>query len=212
MNIILLGAPGVGKGTQAKMLMREYEIPQVSTGDILRTAVANKTKIGVLAKSFMDKGDLVPDKIVIEMVDEKLKENDCANGFILDGFPRTVDQAEALDDVLKESNINIDHVVNIDVCKEELIKRLSGRRVCTNCGENYNVYIEFDRTKCNKCGSDLYQRSDDKQEAIVNRLKVYKIQTEPLIEFYKLRKLMIQIDGLGEINKVFNDIISKLKN
>ena len=210
MRIILLGAPGGGKGTQAKKIMLKFNIPQISTGDILRAAVANKTGAGVKAKSYMDRGELVPDSIVVEMLEARLVASDCAGGFILDGFPRTVEQGKTLDDVLERIKATIDRVINIDVDDKELVKRLCGRRVCKDCGENFNVHFNPGIDKCTECGGVVYQRSDDKEETIINRLKVYKNQTQPLIDFYKERGKLIQVDGKGAIEEVFKTIIAGL--
>ncbi|MGA1823879.1 MAG: adenylate kinase [bacterium] len=210
MRIILLGAPGGGKGTQAKKIMAKFNIPQISTGDILRAAVANKTDAGVKAKAYMDRGELVPDSIVVEMLESRLVAPDCDKGFILDGFPRTVEQAKTLDVVLDKINANIDKVINIDVDDEELVKRLCGRRVCKVCGENFNVHFNPGIDNCNKCGGAVYQRSDDKEETIMNRLQVYKTQTQPLIDLYKEREKLIQVDGKGAIEEVFNTVVAEL--
>lgn len=214
LNLVLLGPPGAGKGTQAKMLTDKYKIPQVSTGDILRKAAAAGTGLGKKAKTYMDKGDLVPDEVVIGLVRERIKEPDCENGYILDGFPRTVKQAESLDTILEEMGGGLSHVVSIEVVEDELVKRLTGRRTCKKCGAMYHVMFDPPEIKdiCNKCGGELYQRDDDKQETIVSRLKVYKEQTEPLISYYNDRGLTKNIPGTGEIRDIFERIIEILDN
>jgi len=208
MNLILLGPPGAGKGTQAKMLVETYGIPQISTGDMLREAVKNQTQLGLEAKKYMDAGQLVPDEVVIGLVKERLGRDDCAQGFMLDGFPRTVPQAEALDKVLAEMGKAIDHVISIEVPNEELLKRLTGRRTCRNCGQGYHVI--FDPPKqdgvCDKCGGELYQRDDDNEATVANRLKVYEESTKPLIDYYQAKGLLRPIDGVGAIKEIFERI------
>lgn len=208
LNLILLGPPGAGKGTQAKKLVEKYRIPQISTGDILRDAVKQSTPLGLEAKSYMDKGALVPDEVVIGIVRERCGREDCANGFILDGFPRTTAQADALSNILKESGISIDHVIDIRVSKEYLVKRLCGRRVCRSCGTSYHV--EFNRPdnagRCDNCGGELYQRDDDKEEVVRKRLGTYESQTAPLVEYYRENGLLRTVNGEIEIEAVFDDI------
>ena len=205
MNLIFLGPPGSGKGTQAKMLVDKYGIPQISTGDILREAVKEGTPLGKEAKKYMDEGKLVPDEVVVGIVRERLKEPDCTKGFILDGFPRTIPQAEALDKTLQEMGKGIDHVLSLEVDKEELVRRLSGRRTCKKCGAMYHII--FDPPKkdgvCDRCGGELYQRDDDKEETIRERLRVYEEQTAPLIEYYRKKGLLRPIDGVGKIEEIF---------
>lgn len=212
MNIILLGPPGAGKGTQAKMLVEKYGIPQISTGDILRANLKAQTELGVEAKKYMDAGKLVPDEVVIGIINNRLKEEDCQKGYMLDGFPRTVAQAEALDKILAENGSGIDHVVSIEVDNDELMGRLTGRRTCKECGQGFHVM--FDPPKqdgvCDKCSGELYQRDDDNEETVGNRLKVYADQTQPLIDYYKNKKLLRPIDGLGEITAVFERVVSVL--
>lgn len=212
-RLIFLGAPGAGKGTQAQRLSEIYAIPQISTGDILRQAVKDKTPLGQRAASFMDAGKLVPDEVVIGIIEERLKQEDCKNGFILDGFPRTVPQAEALDRVLDPMDMAIDAAVCFEVPEELLVKRLSGRRVCRSCGANYNVYFNPPAKDgvCQKCGGDLYQRSDDQEETIKNRLKVYRDQTEPLIGFYRRKNRLVKIDGSGSMDAIFGDLVGTLE-
>ena len=208
MNIILLGPPGAGKGTQAKMLVDEYKIPQISTGDILRAAVKEGTQLGKEAKKCMDKGELVPDSVVIGIVEERIQEPDCDNGYMLDGFPRTVPQAEALDGMLANLNSKIDHVVSIDVDKEELVKRLTGRRTCRECGAGFHVMFDPPKQEgvCDKCGGELYQRDDDNVETVSSRLEVYEAQTLPLIDYYQGQGKVRSIDGVGEIKDIYNRV------
>jgi adenylate kinase len=212
MNIILLGPPGAGKGTQAKMLVDQYQIPQISTGDILRAAVKEGTQLGIEAKSYMDKGELVPDSVVIGIVEERIKEPDCAKGYMLDGFPRTVPQAEALDGMLQNLSSMIDHVVSIEVGKEELVKRLTGRRTCRECGAGYHVMFDPPKKEdvCDKCGGELYQRDDDNVETVTSRLEVYEAQTLPLIDYYKTQGKVRPIDGVGDIKDIFGRITQVL--
>ncbi len=208
MDLILLGPPGSGKGTQAQKMVNRYHIPQISTGDILRAAVKEKTPMGVEAKQYMDQGALVPDKVVVGIVRDRLKNADCDGGFILDGFPRTVPQAEALDSTLKDMKREIDHVVSIDVDNEELIRRLTGRRTCRNCGSMYHLVFDPPQKEgtCNKCKGELYQRDDDKEETIRARLQVYEKQTAPLIEYYSKKGFLRSIDGVGDMEKIFKEI------
>lgn len=208
MNLILLGPPGAGKGSQGKSLAEKYTIPQISTGDILRAAVRDKTDLGIKAKSYMDKGALVPDNLVVEIVAERLKKSDCNGGFILDGFPRNILQAEAVERMLAQFGKRIDHVINIEVSRKEIVKRLSGRRVCRNCGEGYHIIFNppLDDKKCDKCGGELYQREDDREDTIETRMKVYEEQTAPLIDFYKKKDFLVSIDGIGG----FKDITEKI--
>jgi adenylate kinase len=212
MNIILLGPPGAGKGTQAKMLIDEYEIPQISTGDILRAAVKEGTPLGKEAKSYMDKGELVPDSVVIGIVEERIQEPDCKKGYMLDGFPRTVPQAEALDEMLSKLGAQIDHVVSIEVANEELVKRLTGRRTCRECGAGYHVMFDPPKVEgiCDKCGGELYQRDDDNEETVSSRLNVYESQTLPLIDYYKAKEKIRPIDGVGDIKEIFERITGVL--
>jgi len=212
MNIILLGGPGAGKGTQAKLIVEKYGIPQISTGDMLREAVKQGTELGKKAKEYMDKGELVPDEIVIGIVKERLKQPDCEKGFILDGFPRTIAQAEALDKMLEELGKKIDAVINIHVPEEEIIKRIVNRRTCKKCGAIYHLIYSPPKepNKCDKCGGELYQRDDDKEETVRERLRVYREQTEPLIEYYKKKGILYNVDGTKDINGVFEEIRSIL--
>ncbi len=211
-NLVLLGPPGAGKGTQAKMLVEQYGIPQISTGDILRKAAAAGTDLGKEAKKYMDAGNLVPDDVVIGLVRERLKEPDCKAGYILDGFPRTVNQAKTLDDILKKMTDSLTHVISIEVDEKDLLTRLTGRRTCRSCGAMYHVKFEPPKKGdvCDKCGGELYQRDDDKEETIMSRLKVYKQQTEPLIAYYKGTGLLRSIPGTGGIKDIFNSITTVL--
>lgn len=204
MNIILLGPPGVGKGTVASKLSKKLSIPHIATGDMLRENVAEKTKLGLEAKNHMDKGYLVPDEVVIEMIKERLQKDDCKKGFILDGFPRTINQADQIGDVIK-----IDKVVNLQVSDDIIIKRLGRRRVCSKCGSIYHLdYIKPEKEGiCDKCDGILYQRKDDKTDAIIKRLEVYRKETEPLIKYYTDKKLIIDVDGSGTPEEVFELVV-----
>lgn len=212
MKLVLLGAPGAGKGTQAKKLIEKYSIPQISTGDLLRAAVAAETELGKKAKSYMDKGELVPDSVVLGMVEERLKQDDCQQGYILDGFPRNRAQAEALDEMLKSVGMELDAALSIDVPLEDLMKRLTGRRTCKNCGQMYNVYFSAPKKEgtCDKCGGELYQRDDDKEETIRKRLEVYNEQTAPLIDYYRDKEILKSVNGTGSIDDIFVNILSVL--
>jgi adenylate kinase len=210
MNIILLGGPGAGKGTQAKKLIAKFQIPQISTGDILRAAVKEGTEMGKKAKEYMDAGQLVPDEVVIGIIKDRLKESDCQKGFILDGFPRTVPQAEALEKVLSAMGKKIDHVVSIDVDEEELVTRLTGRRTCKNaaCGQMYHVKFSPPKKDliCDKCGGELYQRDDDNEATVRSRLATYNKATKPLTDHYKAKGLVRPIPGVGGIDEIFTNI------
>ncbi|HHI96469.1 MAG TPA: adenylate kinase [Thermodesulfatator atlanticus] len=212
MNIVFLGPPGAGKGTQAKMIAEKYGIPQISTGDMFREHLSKGTELGKKAKEYMDKGALVPDEIVLGMVEERLKQPDCEKGFILDGFPRTVPQAEALDKLLEKLGKKIDYAILIDVPDEELVKRLTGRRTCKKCGMMYHVMFKppKEEGKCDVCGGELYQRADDNEETVRNRLKVYHEQTEPIIAYYEKKGVLHRIDGMGSIEEIFNRIVQLL--
>lgn len=213
-RIILLGPPGSGKGTQAKLLSKKYSIPHIAMGDILREEVAKKTPLGKKVNVYMSKGELVPDEIVIEVLKKRLQEADCVNGFILDGFPRTLNQAKALDNMLNELNLKIDAVIYIDVPDEEIMKRLSLRRTCKVCGRIYNLHYNPPKQdgKCDVCGGELIIRDDDKPEVIKNRLKVYNDQTKPLVNYYETHKLLIRINGVDPIDKVFRQIVKELRS
>lgn len=208
MRIILLGPPGAGKGTQAAKIVDTYSIPHISTGDIFRKNLKEGTPLGLKAKGYMDKGLLVPDELVVDLVKDRLQQEDCKSGFMLDGFPRTVVQAEALDKVLIEMEISIDAVINISVNPELLIERITGRRICKFCGATYHVKFNPSKvaTTCDLCDGELYQRADDKEETVKNRLEVYADQTKPLIDFYKQKGIIRNINGQQDINDVFEDI------
>lgn len=203
-----MGPPGAGKGTQAEKLIDEFKIPHISTGDMFRAAVSAGTELGKEAKKYMDAGGLVPDVVTIGIVREGLSKPECANGFILDGFPRTEEQAVALDGILKDLGIKLTGVVNISVPDSELVARVVGRRICKACGATYHVSFNPSKVEnvCDKCGGNLYQRNDDKEETVVNRLHAYHEQTEPLIEYYKKQGLYKEIDGLQPIDKVYADV------
>ncbi len=212
MNLILLGPPGAGKGTQAQMIVDRYHIPQVSTGDILRSAVKEGTVLGKQAKAFMEKGQLVPDEVVIGIIDERLRKPDCQTGFILDGFPRTIPQAEALQVILDNLGRSVDHVINIEVDSEELVRRLTGRRTCKNCGAMFHVLFHPPKKEslCDRCGGPLYQREDDREETIRTRLREYEKQTAPLIQYYRSKNLLRPISGVGGQNQIFEQIVRVL--
>ncbi len=208
MNIVLLGPPGAGKGTQALRIAKNHSIPHISTGDIFRRAVADETELGVRAKGFMNRGELVPDEVVIGIVKERLDEPDCAKGFLLDGFPRTVAQAEVLEATLDKGGRELDSVLDIEVGRDSLIKRLTGRRTCRACGKVY--HLTFDPPKsamiCDTCGGELWQRDDDTEETVTKRLNVYDEQTSPLIDFYRERGLLVEVDGEKDVDDVFSDV------
>lgn len=214
MRLILLGAPGSGKGTIAKLLTNEFSIPQISTGDILRGAVSAGTDIGKKAEEFMNRGDLVPDSIIMSIMEERLQEHDCINGFVLDGFPRTIPQAEELTKLLERIHKKLDLVVNLDVPEDEIIRRLTSRRTCSNseCQAIYNVISMPTKVEgiCDKCGSPVIQRDDETEEAIKNRLKTYEEKTSPLTEFYKNRGNFLNVMALSS-RGVFNEIVERLK-
>ena len=213
MNIIFLGPPGAGKGTQAKILVEKYGIPQISTGDMLREHVAKGTELGMKAKEYMEKGQLVPDEIILSMVKERLSHDDAQKGFILDGFPRTVAQAEALDKLLEEMGKKIEYVLALIVPDEELVTRLTGRRTCKNCGMMYHIKFKPPKVegKCDACGGELYQRADDNEETVRNRLKVYHEQTAPLIEYYKKKGVLFEVDGYKSIEEITHQLINILE-
>src|SRR4030067_292736 len=213
MRLVLLGAPGAAKGTQAKKLIVKYGIPQISTGDILRKAVADGTPLGKEAKVIMDKGELVPDSIVIGLVKERLAQDDCKKGYILDGFPRNTAQAEVLDKVLSEMKAPLDAAVDVDVDKDILMKRLTGRRTCKSCQQMYNVYFSPPKKEgaCDKCSGDLFQRDDDKEETIKRRLDVYDAQTAPLMDYYKKKGILKSVMGTGSIDEIFSKVCSVIE-
>lgn len=212
MRIVLLGAPGAGKGTQAKKLVEKYKIPQISTGDLLRAAVAAGTPLGKEAKACMDKGELVSDSIVLGMVEERLRQDDCKNGFILDGFPRNTSQAEALDRMLESLNMPLTAALSVDVPFDDLMKRLTGRRTCKACGQMYNIYFNPSTkgNSCDKCNGELFQRDDDKEETIKKRLEVYNAQTAPLFDYYKKKGILKSVNGAGSIDEIFNNVCKAL--
>lgn len=212
MKLVLLGPPGAGKGTQAAGIVNEYNIPHISTGDIFRKNIGEGTELGKKAKEYMDKGLLVPDELVVAIVKDRLSEDDCKPGFLLDGFPRTVGQADALDIELKNLGYSLDRVLNIDVDKDELVDRAVGRRICKSCGATY--HIKFNKPKqegkCDLCDGDLYQRDDDTKETVSKRIEVYLEQTEPLIDYYVDKGILSNVDGKQDIKKVFSDIVNIL--
>lgn len=212
MKIILMGGPGAGKGTQASPLVEQFHFPHISTGDMFRAAIKEGTALGLKAKSFMDAGGLVPDEVTIGIVAERLALPDCADGFLLDGFPRTLAQGSALADILDRLGMKLDGVINIEVAEEVLIPRLTGRRVCRQCGASYHMVFNPPKEEgvCGQCGGELYQRSDDTVETAKNRLNVYNSQTEPLIAFYEEKGLIKRINGDQPIDKVFQDILKAL--
>ncbi len=212
MNIVLFGPPGAGKGTQAKKMSGHYSIPHISTGDILRANVRDSTELGLEAKGYMDKGELVPDEVLIGIIKDRLTEPDCESGYLLDGYPRTIPQADALTGILEDIGKPLDVVLNIDVLNDDLVGRLSGRRMCS-CGVSY--HIDFNPPKqdgvCDVCGGELYQRDDDKEKAIMQRLEVYGAQTQPLIDYYANTGIMVNISGVGDIDDIFADICKALE-
>lgn len=213
MNLIFLGPPGAGKGTQAKLLSVKYQIPQISTGDILRAAVRDQTPMGLKAKACMDSGALVPDDVVVGIVQERLSMQDCCKGFILDGFPRTIAQADALKSTLMQLGKKIEHVISITVDNDELLTRITGRRTCAKCGKGYHVLFDAPKNEgiCDVCGGELIQRDDDKEETMKKRLSVYDQQTEPLIEYYSKESLLRPISGQGSIESIQNEIVKTVE-
>ena len=213
LRLVLLGPPGAGKGTQASAIVKKYNIPHISTGDIFRANIKMGTELGKKAKEYMDKGLLVPDDLVVSIVRERLTEDDCKEGFLLDGFPRTVNQGEALDIELENMGLKLDKVVNIDVEKDTLIQRAIGRRICKDCGATY--HIDFNPPKeegiCNLCQGGLFQRDDDKKETVEKRIEVYQNQTKPLIDYYTEKRLILNVDGTKSIDIVFEEIIKALE-
>jgi len=212
MRLILLGPPGAGKGTQAKLLMDRFAIPQVSTGDMLRAAVKAGSRLGQEAKQYMDRGALVPDAVIIGLVRERLMQPDCGDGYILDGFPRTLAQAEALEKTLAALRTSLDHVLSLEVPTEELVLRIAGRRTCKSCGAMYHVHFSPSHRdgQCDACGGPTYQRDDDQEETVRQRLTVYAEQTAPLISFYEARGLLRRVPGTGEITEIFQRISAAL--
>lgn len=208
MKIIMLGAPGAGKGSQASRIANEYHLPHISTGDIFRANMKEETELGKQAKSFMDKGELVPDNITIAMLLERIHKEDCKNGYILDGFPRTIPQAEALKEALAKKDEKIDLALDVEATDELIIKRMAGRRTCPSCGAIYHIVTLQPKVegKCDRCGADLIQRKDDNEETVKNRLKIYHEITEPLISYYKGEGILEEIDGAEDLDKVFEKV------
>lgn len=214
MNIILMGLPGAGKGTQAAIMVEKLHIPHISTGDMFRAAVKEETPLGVEAKSYMDQGALVPDRVTIGIVRDRLGKDDCESGFLLDGFPRTVPQAESLDELLSDFGKEIDHVVYIEVSQKELLSRLTGRRICSDCGTTF--HLQFNPPKvdevCDRCGGSLYQREDDQEETVAKRLQINQEQTEHLIRYYNEKEKLVRVDGEQPIEQVTETILSKIRS
>ena len=212
LRAVLLGPPGAGKGTQAAMLVEKYEIPHISTGDIFRKNIKEGTELGKKAQEYMNAGKLVPDELVCDLVADRLSQDDCANGFLLDGFPRTINQAEALDKYLSENDGKLDIVINIAVDKEELITRLTGRRVCKACGASYHIVNIPPKVEgvCDVCGGELFQRADDNLETVENRINVYENETAPLIDYYKNQGSLADIDGTKPLEEVFGQIVEAI--
>ncbi len=212
MKIIMLGAPGAGKGTQAQMIADKFNIPHISTGDIFRANIKNGTELGKKAKEFMDKGLLVPDELTVQLLLDRVANDDCKNGYVLDGFPRTIPQADVLDAELTKLGDKVDFAVNVDVPDENIVRRMSGRRACLKCGATYHIEHIPPKTEgiCDKCGSELVQREDDKPETVQNRLSVYHEQTQPLIDYYDKKNILKTVDGTKDMQEVFNEIVNIL--
>lgn len=213
MKIIMLGAPGAGKGTQAKRIADRYKIPHISTGDIFRANIKNGTELGNKAKAFMDQGLLVPDELVVDLVVDRVKQEDCVNGYVFDGFPRTIPQAEALDNALNVINEKIDYAVNVEVPDENIVNRMSGRRACINCGATYHLVHIPTKVEgiCDTCGNELVLRDDDKPETVLKRLNVYHEQTQPLIDYYQGKGILVEVDGTKDMAVVFDAIVEVLE-
>ncbi|MBQ7795954.1 MAG: adenylate kinase [Lachnospiraceae bacterium] len=212
MKIIMLGAPGAGKGTQAEMIMEKYDLPHISTGDIFRANIKAGTELGVKAKAYIDKGQLVPDSLTIDLVMDRISQPDCNGGYILDGFPRTIPQAESLSAALRSRGDSLDYAINVHVPDEKIVTRMSGRRACPGCGHTYHVVYAAPHEEgiCDKCGSALYLRDDDAPETVKKRLAVYHNQTQPLIEYYCGKKILRTVDGTKDLEEVFQDITNIL--
>lgn len=214
MKIVMLGAPGAGKGTQAKKIAQEFSVPHISTGDIFRANIKNNTELGQKAKVYMDKGELVPDSLVVDLIMDRFKESDCANGYVLDGYPRTIPQAEALDKALESNGEKLDYAIDVDVPDEVIIERMSGRRACLNCGSTYHIHSNPSKKEgtCDTCGETLVQREDDKAETVKNRLSVYHDQTEPLKKYYGDAGVLYTVDGTQAMEDVFTEICKIVGN
>lgn len=212
MKIIMLGAPGAGKGTQAKKISAKYDIPHISTGDIFRANIKNGTELGKKAKSYMDQGLLVPDELTVDLVMDRIQKEDCKNGYILDGFPRTIPQAEALDQALKALGEKLDYAIEVDVPDENIVKRMAGRRACVHCGATYHIVHAPTKVEniCDACGGDLILRDDDKPETVTKRLTVYHDQTKPLIDYYKEEDILATVDGTADLEDVFKAVVAIL--
>ena len=212
MKIIMLGAPGAGKGTQAKKIAEKYSVPHISTGDIFRANIKNGTELGMKAKTYMDQGLLVPDELVVDLVVDRLAQDDCANGCVLDGFPRTIPQAEALDRAQTAGRQSVDFAINVEVPDENIVKRMSGRRACVNCGATYHIVYAPTKVEnvCDTCQGDLILRDDDKPETVQKRLNVYHEQTQPLIDYYTKKNILVEVDGTVDIDDVFAAIVKVL--
>ena len=212
MKIIMLGAPGAGKGTQAKQIAAKYEIPHISTGDIFRANIKNGTELGRKAKEYMDQGMLVPDELTCDLVMDRIAQDDCVNGFVLDGFPRTIPQAEALTNALTKIGQSMDFAIDVDVPDENIVNRMGGRRACLNCGATYHLVFNPTKTEgvCDACGNPTVLRDDDKPETVLKRLSVYHDQTQPLIDYYKKQNILKSVDGTKPMNEVFSDIVAIL--
>ena len=212
MKIIMLGAPGAGKGTQAKKIAEKYDIPHISTGDIFRANIKNGTELGQKAKTYMDQGLLVPDELVVDLVVDRVNQEDCSKGYVLDGFPRTIPQAECLTDALSKLGSKIDYAIDVDVPDENIVKRMGGRRACLNCGATYHIVFNPTKVegKCDACGAETVLRDDDKPETVQKRLSVYHEQTQPLIDYYKAQGILKSVDGTKPMDEVFADIVAIL--
>ncbi len=214
MKIVMLGAPGAGKGTQAKRIAAKFSIPHISTGDIFRANIKNNTPLGAKVKSYMDKGELVPDELVIELIMDRFAQDDCVNGYVLDGFPRTIPQAEELDKALKSVNDNLDYAIDVEVTDDNIINRMSGRRACVNCGATYHIVHNPPKVEnvCDTCNGELILRDDDKPETVKNRLDVYHSQTEPLLKYYTEKGILYTVDGTQDMDTVFDSICKIVGN
>lgn len=214
MKIVMLGAPGAGKGTQAKRIAAKFSVPHISTGDIFRANIKNNTPLGEKAKSYMDKGELVPDELVIELIMDRFAQDDCVNGYVLDGFPRTIPQAEELDKALNGVNDKLDYAIDVDVPDDNIISRMSGRRACLNCGATYHIVHNPPKVEnvCDTCNGELILRDDDKAETVKNRLDVYHTQTEPLLKYYTEKGILYTVDGTQDMDTVFDSICKIVGN